>query len=263
METKEFQAWRNGVYGHFEKILFRSLVEKRETVMVWRAPDVYFFTMYESILLEYSSIDTRTKLGERCGPFDSKEEQIRLGVNSEVLKSLVSKRLLEWHRIALWSCMAVFHGSYESVARELRYLVEDCVQSLHVDQKRPEDTIDEKLIWLTKNRLRGKPLINATNLVLDFKERLKTIYNELCNYVHPSVELIQSDIESRRIYFEYQEDWFDKMFELHTRVFDFVLALVMFRFPNAIKRFLEVQSTDELERDGYKDTIALIEHFGK
>jgi hypothetical protein len=166
---------------------------------------------------------------------------------------------MEWHRIAVWSCMAAYHGSYESVARELRFLVEDSVQSLRVDQQRPADTIDEKLEWLESNRLRGRPLIDDTDLTLDLKAKLKCIYYELCDYVHPSVKSIQIDIENKRIYFKYLEDWFDKMFEFHTRVFDLVLVLVMFRFPKAIKRFLEEQNTEELEKDGYKETIALIE----
>ncbi len=258
VETKEFQAWRSGVYGHFEEALYDSLIEKREKVLVWKAPDPYFFTMYESILLEYSSIDTRTKLEERRGPLGSEGSAI-LGHSSEVLKSLVSKRLLEWHRISVWSCMAVYHGAYDSVARDLRFLVEDSVQSLYADQQKPTDTIDEKVKWLETNYRRGTGLIDATSLVLDLNAKLKCIFKELCDYVHPSAKLIQRDIENKQIYFEYLEDWFDKMFEFHTRVFDLVLALVMFRFPKAIKRFLEYQNTEELEKDGYKDTIAMIE----
>jgi hypothetical protein len=262
LETKEFQAWWSGVYGHFEQPLYDSLVKKREKILMWRAPDTYFLTMHDSILYEYSSIDTRTKLENRRGTLGlilNKEERTILGNSSEVLKSLVLKRLMEWHRIAIWSCMAAYHGSYESVARELRFLVEDSVQSIRVDQQSQADTIDEKLEWLESNRLRGSRLINATDLALDLKTKLKFIYNELSDYVHPSVKSIQRDIEYKRIYFECLEDWFDKMFEFHTRVFDLVLALVMFRFPKAIKRFLEGQSTEELEKDGYKDTIVLIE----
>ncbi len=250
------------MYGHFEKALYDSLVEKREKVLVWRAPDTYFLTVYDSILIEYSSIDTRTKLEDRRGPlglFLDSEESAILGDSSEVLKSLVLKRLMEWHRIAAWSCMAAYHGSYESVARELRFFVEDSVQSLYADQQSPTDTIDEKVKWLETNRLRRTHLIDTVDIVLDLKAKLKCIYKELCDYVHPSVELIKRVIENKRIYFEYKEDWFDKMFEFHTRVFDLVLALVMFRFPKAIKRFLEYQNTDELEKDGYKDTIAMIE----
>ena len=138
-------------------------------------------------------------------------------------------------------------------------MVEDSVQSLYADQQRPADTIGEKIKWLETNRLRGKSLIDAIALALDLKTKLKCIYTELCDYVHPSVELIQRDIENRRVYFEYLEDWFDKMFEFHTKVFDLVLALVMFRFPKAIKRFLGHQNTEELEKDGYKDTIAMVE----
>lgn len=274
IETEEFQAWRSGLFGHFEKALYDSLVAKRETFLRWKAPDTYFLTMHNSILLEYSSIDARTKLEEKHGPLElflDLEKRAILGESSDVLKSLVLMRLMEWHRIAAWSCMAAYHGAYESVARDLRFLVEDAVQSLFADQRRPTDTIDEKIRWLETNRLRGKPLIDAINLALDFKAKLKCIYNELCDYVHPSVELIQRDIENKRIYFEYLEDWFDKMFEFHTRVFDLVLALVMFRFPFAIKRFLEYQNTEELEKDGYKDTITMInfkgltqnEHLGK
>ncbi len=262
VETEEFQAWRNGLYGHFEKALYDSLVEKREEFLIWKAPDTYFITIYDCILLEYSSIDARTKLENKRGALGlylKSEERTILGYSSEVWKSLVLKRLMEWHRIAAWSCMAAYHGSYESVARELRFLVEDSIQSLRADQKKPKYTIDEKLKWLESNRLRGSRLIEATSFVLDLETKLKCIYNELCDYVHPSVELIQRDIENKRIYFEYLEDWFDRMFGFYTRVFDLVLALVMFRFPLAIKRFLEYQNTEELEKDGYKDTIAMIE----
>lgn len=262
VETKEFQAWRNGLYGHFEKALYDSLVEKKEEFLIWKAPDTYFITIYDCILLEYSSIDARTKLEHKRGTLGlylKSEERTILGYSSEVWKSLVLKRLMEWHRIAAWSCMAAYHGSYESVARELRFLVEDSVQSLYADQKRLADTIDEKLKWLESNRLRGSRLIEATSLVLDLETKLKCIYDELCDYVHPSVELIQRDIENKRIYYEYLEDWFERMFGFYTRVFDLVLALVMFHFPKAIKRFLEEQNTEELEKDGYKDTIAMIE----
>jgi len=148
VETEEFQAWRNGVYGHFEKVLYNSLVNKREKVLVWRAPDTYFLTMYDSVLLEYSSIDAKAKLeakrGRSLGLFLGLEERIILGQSSEVLKSLVLKRLMEWHRVSIWSCMAAYHGSYESVARELRFVLEDSVQSLYADQQRPTDTIEEK-----------------------------------------------------------------------------------------------------------------------
>lgn len=33
----------------------------------------------------------------------------------------------------------------------------------------------------------------------------------------------------------------------------------MSRFPKAIKRFLEDQNTEQLEKDGYKNTIAMVE----
>jgi len=262
VETKEFQAWRNGVYGYFETTLYDSLVKKRDKALIWTAPLIYFLTMHDCILLEYSSIDTRTTLEDRCGTlgvFLDSEARTTLGYRSEVLKSLVLKRLMEWHRIAIWSCMAAYHGSYDSVARELRFLVEDAAQSLYADQQGPADSVDEKVRWLETNRLRGKSLIDAIDLALDLKAKLHSIYRELCDYVHPSWKLIQKDIENKRIYFEYLEDWFEKMFEFHTRVFDLVLALVMFRFPKAIKRFLEYQNIEELEKDGYKDTIAMVE----
>lgn len=262
VESKEFQAWWNGVYGFFEKTLYESLVKKREEALVWTAPNIYFLTMHDSILLEYSSIDTRTTLEDRRGTlglFLDSEARKTLGHRFELLNSLLLKRLMEWHRISIWSCMAGYHGAYESVARELRFLVEDAVQSLYADQQRPTYTIDEKVKWLETNYLRGSRLIDATSLVLDLNAKLKCIYSELCDYVHPSPTLIQRDIKNRRMYFEYLEDWFDKMFAFHTRVFDLVLALVMSSFPKAIKRFLESQNTEELEKDGYKDTIAMVE----
>lgn len=265
LETEEFQAWRNGVYGHFEQVLYNSLAEKRKGILVWRAPDTYFLTMHDTILLEYSSVDTRAELeakrGRPLGLFLKLEEREILGNSSDVLRSLVLKRLMEWHRTSLWSCMAAYHGAYESVARELRFVLEDSVQSLYADQQRPMDTIDEKMKWLGKNRLRGSKLIDDTNLPSVLNTKLKYIYNELCDYVHPSVELIRRDIENKRIYFEYQEDWFDKMFEFQTKSFDLILALVMFHFPKAIKHFLEYQNTDELEKDGYKDTLAVVESY--
>lgn len=238
VETKEFNAWINGIYGHFEDALYDSLFEKKSKFLIWRAPDVYFITMIDSILTK----DSATR---------------------ESLESLVTERLMGWHRISIWSCMAAYHGSYESVARELRFLIEDAVQALRADQKNPDATIDEKLEWLEMNRLRGKTLIDATELALDLKSQLKDVYHELCDFVHPSVELIQRDIENRRILFKYDENYFDKMFDFHTRVFDLVLALILHRFPYAIEEFLEYQSIEELEKDGYNSSIAIIGYHMK
>ena len=160
MESEEFQAWRNGFYGHFETPLYDSLVRKRKDLLVWRAPDMYFLTIQDSILMEYSFIDTRAELearhGRKLGVFLGSEERALLGQSPKIVKSLVLKRLMEWHRISLWSCMAAYHCVYESVARELRFLVEDSVQSLYADQQRPNDTIDESIL---KNLIKNNSYI--------------------------------------------------------------------------------------------------------
>lgn len=258
----EFIAWRNGLYGFFEKALYDALIAKKDKVMMWNAPDIYFLTMRDSILVDYASIDTRTKLESESGEIGlylMADKRAVLERSSEVSKSLVLKRMMEWHRIAIWSCMAAYHGSYESVARELRFLIEDSAQSLYADQKKPTNTIDEKVTWLKTNRLRGSKLIDAIDFPLSLKEKLKSIYSALSDYVHPSVELIQRDIRDKRVYFDFFESWFDKMLEFSTTVFDLALSIVMFCFPKVIGRFLSYQSIEELRKDGYVETIAMIE----
>ncbi len=48
---------------------------------------------------------------------------------------LVFYRIFDWIRIVHWNTLAGYSGAYDSIARELRFLIEDVVQSIYIEQK--------------------------------------------------------------------------------------------------------------------------------
>jgi hypothetical protein len=269
-QTPEFQSWRNGVYGLYEAALFESYKERRYELFDWISPDLLFLSLRSNIMKAYSSSQPISELISRYdgtelilpGEFDE-SVQAALASESDVLRSLVYERLAGWHRIAIWCCVAAYHGSYDSVARELRFVVEDALQALRVDQERPRDSLDEKVAWLNtrKNSLRGERLIDETDIPCQLNWGLKQLHKELCDYVHPSAELIRRDLDEKgRMYNVYVSEWYERIKQFQRRTFDSVLTIVARRFPKAAVLFLVEQGTrDMLTEHGFNETLGACE----
>ena len=253
-QTPEFQSWRNGIYGLYETALFQSYKERQRELFDWNAPDILFLSLRNNIMKAYSSskeIDDLIRIYDGAelilpDEFDNLFKEATKS-QSDVLRSLVYERLTGWHRIAIWSCIAAYHGSYESVAREMRFVLEDSLQAYYANQQRPNDNLNEKIKWIENNQKRGRVLIDATSLSSELKDKLKQLYYELCDYVHPSTDLIRRNLDEKgRLYAIYIPDWYEQTKEFHRRTFDLVFTIVALRFPNAAVLFFLEKGTQEM-----------------
>jgi hypothetical protein len=108
--------------------------------------------------------------------------------------------------------------------------------------------------------LRGARLVRASTLPGDLKEKLIEVYHELCDDVHPSVAIIRRDMRKENFNFEYDETSFDKSLDLHLRVLDMVLTVVLNRFPKAIENFVgDYDILPILEDLGLEETMRICE----
>ena len=164
---------------------------------------------------------------------------LAMSVDKEDLLSQVTyHRFPELLRSLRWHMTAVFSGAYESAIRDLRFVFEDMCQAVYLDQSfghlEPEERY-EKIRG--EDRLRGRKLICKLDLPQNVKDHFKKLYNELCDYVHPSFKLLMELFEDFKISFFYNEEWFLNAQSFHQRTCDAVLYLMLRTFPEAAPIF--------------------------
>jgi len=134
--------------------------------------------------------------------FDTLDE-----INSEILKHiyqldpdliaikdnlLIAVRLTECIKIFDWILICFLLGSYRSVYKELRFMVESMCQAFYIDYNHFSTPLETKFEILKAlgnyGNFIGSQLIDKTKLNKSLKKEMKEIYGILSNYVHPSSE---------------------------------------------------------------------------
>ncbi len=185
---------------------------------------------------------------------DCYEENI-LTSNIVFRQFFILSRNLRWHTTAVMS------GAYESAARDLRYILEDMCQALYLEQTYPELTskqIYEKM--KEKRPPRGKTLIDVLNIPKTIKKDMSDIMGKLHTYVHPSYEQIMENIEDIKMVLFHKHDWFVNLRELHRKVADVALYIVLNSFPDARAHFLNKPFVESsLQHMDFKHTLDIDE----
>jgi hypothetical protein len=101
----------------------------------------------------------------------------------------IALRLTDGINILNWIKTSLLCGSYYTVLRELRFLLESVCQAYLIDINHPYASFDAKFEVL--KAISNIKVSQGTRLIqkikdLDNKERLKKLYGELSGYVHPS-----------------------------------------------------------------------------
>jgi hypothetical protein len=97
-------------------------------------------------------------------------------------------------------------GTHHAAQRELRYLLENAVKSLYVDQQRPNATIDERMAFLANEVSRGSiDVVDDLALAAsdsaaqtDFRPDAKGFFADLSAFVHPSARQLSLRLKRSR-----------------------------------------------------------------
>ncbi len=156
---------------------------------------------------------------------------------TESITSLVYHRIPIWQRSIYWSSIAAYAGVYEVVAWAMRSMLEDITQAIYLDEQLCEAIIDVKLKKLSELRDNhwgfGKFRKNI-KLPHFLNAKMIALYKYLNEYVHPSRELIEKEVRTRRILVEYVPQEFIVSSKMHIQTCDVVMALVIYRFPKIV-----------------------------
>jgi hypothetical protein len=156
------------------------------------------------ILSNYSHIVEQTKndvpgaLNEIDKILDNIRSHIR-GIDNEVFSRrnelLIAIRLVEAFRIFNWIKVCLVCGSYQSVFRELRFMLDGVAQACYIDLNHFDTSLSSKLeVYKALGDMGsfiGSTLFDRIKR-FEKKQILKDLYTELSRFVHPSIE------ESRR-----------------------------------------------------------------
>ncbi len=118
----------------------------------------------------------------------------QLDPNLRALKDdlLIAVRLTECMKIFDWILMCLVLGSYRSVYKELRFMLEAMCQAFYIDYNHFSSPLETKFEVLKAlgnyGNFMGSQLIDKTKLNKSLKKEIKEIYGILSNYVHPSSE---------------------------------------------------------------------------
>ncbi|MHA2136073.1 MAG: hypothetical protein ACXAEN_18415 [Candidatus Thorarchaeota archaeon] len=164
---------------------------------------------------------------------------------SDVNSSLLLRRISEWIGLTLWSQIAILSGVYESALRELRYLLEDVLVTALADKRNPTGPIGARLETvkrLENARVRGGELFkqcSEENIIQD--DRIKTLlyeqYKKLCDFTHPSREVVTRSIDySREFRFSYDSVRYGEAIELFNKTVDCLLLLVFWQMDDAAQQ---------------------------
>jgi len=105
---------------------------------------------------------------------------------------LIAIRITECVKIFDWILLELLLGTYRSVNKELRFMIESMCQAYYIDYNHFSAPLISKFEILKAlgnygNFIGGK-LIEKTKLNKPLKKKIKEIYGILSNFVHPSSE---------------------------------------------------------------------------
>jgi len=125
------------------------------------------------------------------------------GIDSRVFSKrndlLFAIRLVECFRIYNWIKVCLSCGSYQSIFRELRFMLDGVAQAYYIDLNHIDASLVSKLeVYKALGEMGGFIGSSLFDRIKGFqdKKKLNTLYKELSRFVHPSVEESRIWIES-------------------------------------------------------------------
>jgi len=158
-------------------------------------------------------------------------------------ESLLFCRTLEWIEIIVWSQIAILSGVYESAIRELRYLLEDVLVSAIADKRNPAGSIEDKL-KIVEELGREKPPKRGGGLIRlcrelgiirndEIKRILQEQYNRLCDFAHPSREIVERRIGHERDFrFSFDPERYNHTVGLYVKTVDCLLLVIFWQMDD-------------------------------
>ncbi|MHA1638312.1 MAG: hypothetical protein ACTSUO_02730 [Candidatus Thorarchaeota archaeon] len=191
----------------------------------------------------------------------------------ELEKDMVFHFLKRMPNSALFIKTTILRGFYEPALRELRYVLENLLQSIYIDKKMGNASLDVKcrsVSMIEDSRFRGAELVKKCDLILDIKKKALEIYQKLSAYVHPSQVQIEKILDDEIPWLRvYNGGRFKYTSILYLNAFDLVLSLLLSSYPKTIRPFLESKAhgntalesgdcyREVLEGAGYSLTLSL------
>ncbi|MHA1862452.1 MAG: hypothetical protein ACTSWA_01685 [Candidatus Thorarchaeota archaeon] len=216
--NKEKPSWDDvkfRILFPFEQVLINSLEIHSNSISRWMRPSVWFGCLRESVSERYSH---------------------------DILKDCLTYwKLLEWQRAILWIHLAAYSGAYESIGRELRFIVEDMGQAIAIDKKFPNMSLENKVHEVSR-KFRGQSLFVNFKITEEMKTDLRAKWEILCGYAHPSKEVVKTSVAEVKYVFTLIEKQFNELLEIFTETIDLVLAALLGHFAKAIEDFIEYDS---------------------
>lgn len=220
----------------FENALIHTLEKYSDSKSRWMRPSVWLGCLRECVSRSYSK--------------------------DRLKNYLTYWKLIEWERTVLWIYLAAYSGAYESIGRELRFLVEDMGQAIAIDKKFPNMNLESKVNEVSE-KFRGKKLFLNFEITEKMKEELGGIWKILSGYVHPSKEIVKTAVTEGKIIFRLAEGQFNELLKIYTETLDIVIAVLLGYFPRAIEGFVEYNSNFvepikyELYNYGYWNSLSI------
>lgn len=112
---------------------------------------------------------------------------------------LIAIRLVEAFRIFNWIKVCLACGSYQTVFRELRFMLDGIAQACYIDLNHMEASLQCKLeVYKALGEFGGFIGSSLFDRIKGFeeKQKIKELYRELSRFVHPSLEESRRRIES-------------------------------------------------------------------
>ena len=167
--------------------------------------------------------------------------------DSDIDASLLLRRISEWRGLTWWSQISILSGVYESALRELRYLLEDVLVTLIADKRNPAGSFGDRLktveeLGVVGKRKRGFGLINLCrkeNIIQndEIKDILTEQYRKLCDFTHPSREIVERGIDfERKIRFSYDSERDNHAIELFMKSVECLLVVVCWQMNDRAQR---------------------------
>ena len=149
---------------------------------------------------------------------------------------LFAIRLVEAFRIFNWIKVCLTCGSYQSVFRELRFMLDGVAQACYIDLNHIDASLICKLeVYKALGEIGGFIGGNLFDRIKGFqeKQKLKDLYRDLSRFVHPSIEESRGWIKSpppegvvdSLKYNRYDRELFDEALEKSKQVGKLLVSL--------------------------------------
>jgi hypothetical protein len=199
----------------FERVFIDTMDSESDSITIWLSPSVWLRYLRQCVYKTYP-------------PNNLKD-------------CLTYRKLIEWERSVQWIYLAAYSGAYESIGRELRFLVEDMSLSINIDNEHKTSNLEGKVEMVPK-RIKSGNLFKGLKVSDEIRNKLKENYDELCGYVHPSKEIVRTAITKPKFIFTFIVSQFKELQTIFCETMDLMLTVLLSHFPKAIESYLEYET---------------------